>query len=174
MKVTIQNIKFSDSNKEGQAYLDMNSRPQTRVSMLTAEHGKKWLSSFAYQGSEVFSWKAGEVHDVEIKTKGDFINFSLPKEPHQVSNSGLTPKGMMVNQATIQAMNEELITALRRIDLRTGDIIEYLDRIDGKLNIIGKYLGIDAGQIARTPMVDDSTKIGIERANAELNKLPLL
>lgn len=101
MKIHITRVNIAWANKEGQPYLDKNQKPYARVGIQTQEHGKTWLSGFAYQGEKPLNWKSGDEADVEVEQKGDFTNFRLPK----ASSGGWSPK-----------MVEDLFTMLRRIE----------------------------------------------------------
>jgi hypothetical protein len=79
MKVKITNKSVQSANKAGAPYLDNQSRPYSRVGIQTEQHGKRWLSGFAYQGSPILNWKSGDEVEIEIEEKGQYLNFKLPK-----------------------------------------------------------------------------------------------
>ena len=45
-----------------------------KLSIQTAEHGDKWLSTFKVQGTD--SWNEGDTVSIDVQEKGDFINFN--------------------------------------------------------------------------------------------------
>jgi len=79
MKVKLTNIRVSHANKDGQPYLDKLSRPYNRVGIQTEQHGKTWLSGFAYQDNPMLKWHVGEEVEINVEQKGQYTNFSLPK-----------------------------------------------------------------------------------------------
>ena len=90
MKVTITSISRKNVNKDGQPYLDRNGRPYWLISIQTQEHGKQYLSGFGYEGEPQMAWKGGDVVDIEIQTKGKYVNFRVPKtqaQPVQTSQA---------------------------------------------------------------------------------------
>ena len=79
MKLKITKIWFNNTNKDGQPYLDKDSRPYTRVVIKTDQHGEKKLSGFAYSGDEMMRWREGQEVDIDVSQKGEYLNFRLPK-----------------------------------------------------------------------------------------------
>lgn len=71
MKVTLTAVNRKDrvSTKTG--------KPFVSVGIKTNEHGEKWLSGFGNAGNA--SWKVGDVVDIDIEQKGEYLNFNTPK-----------------------------------------------------------------------------------------------
>lgn len=53
-------------------------KPQ--IAIKTEQHGEKWLSSFKTKGTE--NWKEGDVVEIAIEKKGEFLNFTLTENPN--------------------------------------------------------------------------------------------
>ena len=49
----------------------------TSVGIMTDQHGSKWLSGFA--NTENADWDIGQTVEIEVETKGDYLNFKIPK-----------------------------------------------------------------------------------------------
>jgi hypothetical protein len=76
-KLTIQKIARFDTNKEGDTLTTKDGRPYTRVILNTKEYPSDKISGF---GSPVTdAWKEGDVVEVIIEEKGEYVNFKLPK-----------------------------------------------------------------------------------------------
>lgn len=99
MQIIIKGIKGSTADKNGQPYLDNQSRAKTRVTIVTdgLPNGKKEMSTFAYQDSPVMKWAMGETHEVDISVTpdGKYVNFfpanNAVARPAQMQNSA--PQG---------------------------------------------------------------------------------
>ena len=76
-KLTITKVYRTDKNKKGEPYLTQDGRSYTRLSIQTKEHGQKWLSGFGNDKNS--GWKMGDIVEVIVEQKGDFLNFSMPK-----------------------------------------------------------------------------------------------
>lgn len=53
-----------------------SGKPFISLGLKTQEYGEQWLSGFA--GKENAHWKEGDVVEVIIEKKGEYLNFSLP------------------------------------------------------------------------------------------------
>ena len=71
MKVKLEKIYLKErmSAKTGKPFISM--------SIKTSEHGDKWLSGF--KGAENAHWNEGDVVDIIVEQKGEYLNFSVPK-----------------------------------------------------------------------------------------------
>lgn len=76
----------------------------TSLGLQVQEYGDKWLSGF--DGPLTQNWKEGDTVEIEVETKGDYLNFKLPK----IS----PPKNL--DLAKIEAMLSEALTRLGRIE----------------------------------------------------------
>lgn len=82
MKLTL--TKIVDRNKvsaKGKAYVSR--------SILCNEYGDRWLSGFA--GEDNASWKEGDTVEADVATKGEYLNFSVPKATHKTVATGFQP-----------------------------------------------------------------------------------
>lgn len=78
MKVTITSIFKKER-------ISQAGKPFTSMSIKTQEHGDKWLGGFLSEGNK--DWVVGDTVDIEISTKGDYLNYSLPKSENKPSQS---------------------------------------------------------------------------------------
>lgn len=69
-----------------------SGKPFVSVGIKTEQHGDKWLSGFA--SSENADWGEGHTVQIEVEQKGDFLNFTSPKEEERdrspAANNGAT------------------------------------------------------------------------------------
>lgn len=52
-------------------------KPFTSVGIRCNEYGERWLSGFANKDNA--GWKVGDTVEVDVETKGEYLNFSVPK-----------------------------------------------------------------------------------------------
>ena len=71
MQVTITAIKRTDrvGKLSGKAFVG--------VGLKCDKYGEQWLSGFG--GPENADWKAGDTVEIEVETKGKYLNFKTPK-----------------------------------------------------------------------------------------------
>lgn len=108
MKIHITKINVAWTNKEDQAYLDKYHKPYARVGIQTQEHGKTWLSGFAYTGEKPLEWKVGDEVEVDVESKGQYTNFRIPKKN---AVGAWTPE-----------LIEKLFTVLQRMELKIENL----------------------------------------------------
>jgi len=81
------------------------------------EYGEKWLSGFGSKDND--SWKEGDVVEVAVEQKGQYLNFTTPAKP-RVTNSA----------------NEDVIRKLTALSFDVGEtklmVSEVLDLLKGK------------------------------------------
>lgn len=72
MQVTITktNRKERVSNKTGKTFISLG--------LMTDKHGERWLSGFENETTK--DWKVGDVVDIEIQTKGEYLNFTTARK----------------------------------------------------------------------------------------------
>lgn len=63
-----------------------------KVSILTEQHGEKWLSTFKVKGTE--SWEEGMEVQVNVQESGDFLNFT----PVGVAGGATAPSSDLVKR----------------------------------------------------------------------------
>lgn len=101
------------TNKEGQPYLDRQQRPYSRVSIQTEQHGKRWLSGFAYQDSPFLGWRIGDEVEIEIEEKGQYLNFWLPKP----ASGGALPLNFTTRFSAIEQKVNEIHQMLSSVSI---------------------------------------------------------
>ena len=80
-KITIEKVFTSSASKEGKPFLDrFTQQPQIKVSLLTKEYGKTYLSNFVKTGDPSLAWKQGDVVDVLVEEKNGYTNWRHPKQ----------------------------------------------------------------------------------------------
>ena len=77
-KITITKVYRSNKDKKGILLTTSDGREYTRLALKTKEHGDSWVSGFGNDKNA--SWKEGDIVEVVIEKKGQYINFSVPKE----------------------------------------------------------------------------------------------
>jgi hypothetical protein len=75
----INKIFFSDTNKEGQPYIDKTGKHYKRASIMF-QGQSKYASALVYEGSKIINWKEGDEVDVELEQNGDFLNVKVPSK----------------------------------------------------------------------------------------------
>ena len=126
MEVTLTKIfdKNKTSERTGKAYVSR--------SIKTNEHGDKWISGF--KGKENEGWREGDTVEVEIETKGEYLNFSVPKGGTTRSN---TPGAGDLNRVEAkldlilagQRTLGEVLTGMRGV---MSDILSKVDPVGDK------------------------------------------
>lgn len=108
MKVTIVavNRKERMSNRTG--------KPFTSLGIRTQEHGEKWLSGFGNKDNS--TWKNGDVVEIDIEQKGEYLNFTVPKK------ADMGPAAN--NAATAEIKNILTIGVITRLD----KILSWIER----------------------------------------------
>lgn len=113
MKVTITSIFKKER-------ISQAGKPFTSMSIKTQEHGDKWLGGFLSEGNK--DWVVGDTVDIEISTKGDYLNYSLPKSENRPS----------------QSQSPESIARLTNL-IEFGTIGR-LDKLEAKIDVIYKHV----------------------------------
>ena len=92
------------------------NKPFTSLGLKTREHGEKWLSGFGNASNA--GWKVGDTVDIEVEQKGDFLNFSTPKnangteKPRSMSETGETARLANVISIKLLPVLERIAVAL--------------------------------------------------------------
>jgi hypothetical protein len=97
VKLVAMNRKERVSAKTG--------RPFTSLGIKTEEHQERWLSGF--ENDITKNWKIGDVVEIELTTKGDYLNFSTPKADRGPA---------ALNGATSELKNILMLQILPRLD----------------------------------------------------------
>ena len=77
-KLTLTQVYRTDKDKKGALLVTKDGRNYTRLGVKAKEHGDKWLSGFG--NSKNSGWKEGDQVEVIVEQKGEYLNFSMPKE----------------------------------------------------------------------------------------------
>lgn len=75
---TITKIYRSFNDKEGKELKTKDGRPYERVAIKTIEMGDKYISGFGNPDNT--NWKVGDTVELLVEQKGEYLNFSKPKE----------------------------------------------------------------------------------------------
>lgn len=68
-KVTIEKIFTKERTSNA-------GKPFTSLSIITKEHGDKWIGGFKNKQTE--KWKEGDVVEIKITQNGEYLNFEVP------------------------------------------------------------------------------------------------
>lgn len=100
-----------------------SGKPYTSLSIKAKEYGDKWLSGF--DSNETKNWNIGDVVEVEVVQKGEYLNFTVPKKEKTAPSSlvGLDQVIIMLTR-----MEERQIRILNKID--ESDHMPNFDRAD--------------------------------------------
>ena len=75
MIVKIMKLSRSDKvSSKGNAY--------TSVGLLTTQYPNKWINGFGNKENAI--WKAGDEVEIEVITKGQYLNFEMPKKESEI------------------------------------------------------------------------------------------
>lgn len=77
-KLTINKIYRNTTDREGNELKNRDGRPYTRVVLQTKEYPSDKISGFGTPENE--AWKEGDVVEVLIEEKGNYVNFKMPKK----------------------------------------------------------------------------------------------
>jgi hypothetical protein len=114
MQIKILDIKRTNRTSKA-------GRPFVSLSLKTEQYGDRWVSGFG--GPENEKWAIGDTVEVEIETKGDFLNFKTIKmNPVQGDTSRVMNFLEYKVMAALQFMQED-IKAIRKELLKEG--VEY-------------------------------------------------
>lgn len=119
MQVTITRI--SDKERVSQR----TGKPFTSRSIQTNEHGSAWLSGFA--GKDNAGWKVGDTVEVEVETKGEYLNFTVPKGSFQ--KGGTAPD---INR--LERKVDAVMTEVQMIRGVLGEILQKVAPITSEPN----------------------------------------
>jgi hypothetical protein len=79
-KLTITKVYKNNKDKQGNLFKFSSGEPYTKLAILTQEYGdKKWISGFLSEGNK--DWKDGDVVEVIVEEKGEWLNFKIPESP---------------------------------------------------------------------------------------------
>lgn len=96
-------------------------KPYTSVSITTEEHGGRKISGFGNKDNE--SWKAGDTVEIEIESKGEYLNFSTPK-----STFSKTPGAP--DLLRLERKIDAVLTEIQMSRTVLGDILSKVDKVD--------------------------------------------
>lgn len=126
MQITITALKDTERTSA------RTGKPFTSRGIQCNEYPGKWLSGFAGKDNE--GWKVGDTVDIEVETKGEYLNFKTPKSTHQTAATGFKPTGDLLRVETkldsILAGQKTLGGILTDIRGVMGDILSKIDKVD--------------------------------------------
>ena len=76
--LTITKVYRSNKDKKGNLLTTSDGREYTRLAIKTREYGDRYVSGFGNDKNA--SWKVGDTVEVVVEQKGEYLNFSMPKE----------------------------------------------------------------------------------------------
>lgn len=78
-KITLTQVYTSSKDKSGNPLKFSSGEPYSKVAVKAQEYGDRWLSGFLSEGNS--KWKIGDVVEVEIEEKGEWLNYKIPESP---------------------------------------------------------------------------------------------
>lgn len=78
-KITLTQVYTSSKDKSGNPLKFSSGEPYSKVAVKAQEYGDRWISGFLSEGNS--KWKIGDVVEVEVEEKGDFLNYKIPESP---------------------------------------------------------------------------------------------
>lgn len=75
-KITLTAVYINTTNKDGSPLMTNTGKPYSKMNLKAKEYGDRYISGFANQSNE--KWKAGDVVEVIIEQKGEYLNFKNP------------------------------------------------------------------------------------------------
>jgi len=76
--LTITKVYRSNKDKKGNLLISQNGNEYTRLAIKTKEYGDRYVSGFGNDKNA--GWKVGDIVEVIVEEKGEYLNFSMPKE----------------------------------------------------------------------------------------------
>lgn len=77
-KLTLTFVGRYTTKKDGTPLVGKTGKPYTSLRIKCNEYGDKYLSGF--DGAATQGWKEGDVVEVEVEQKGEYLNFSVPRK----------------------------------------------------------------------------------------------
>lgn len=109
--VTLTAVYHNDKDRDGKPYVAQKTgKPYTKCNIKVAEYGDKYLSGFGNAVTK--TWNVGDTVEIEIETRGEYLNFSVPKKE---TGGGLSDQD-----------RETLMRLEKKIDSINWHIIEFL------------------------------------------------
>jgi len=118
MKVTLTAINKKEriSTKTGKPFISLGIK--------TEQFGDKWLSGFENEQNQ--NWQKGDEVEIETQTKGEYLNFTVPKNTSAATRAQTDPTNAQPSQAEIKnIINFDVIKRLDRLQASI-DQFEYL------------------------------------------------
>ena len=114
MEVTITQIsrKEKTSTKTG--------RPFTSVGIRTKEHGERWLSGFGNKDNA--AWKAGDVIQIDVVEKGEYLNFTMPTVIKNSPNDAIVARLENFVTHKLEPLVVKLEAAIDRVEALGGEL----------------------------------------------------
>jgi hypothetical protein len=113
MKLTLTYVGRFTQKKDGTPLVTTAGRPYTSLRLKANEYGDKYISGF--DNPQIAGWKIGDVVEADVETKGEYLNFSVPK-PKQVSAPDINRVEVKLDRvlAETQTING-ILTDMRRV-----------------------------------------------------------
>lgn len=120
MQVTITALKDTERTSS------RTGKPFTSRGIKVEEYGEKWLSGFAGKDNE--SWKIGDTVEIEVETKGEYLNFKTPKS---FQKGGTAPDANRVEIKVDKILQLLTTVAQEQTSIKSvmGDILSKVDKV---------------------------------------------
>lgn len=94
-----------------------SGKPFVSVALKAQEYGDRTISGFGNKENE--HWVVGDIVEVEVETKGEYLNFTMPKGSFQKAGAGFTPSGDLLR---VERKLDDILTKYGVIQGFMGDI----------------------------------------------------
>lgn len=113
MKVTINKVMRYTEDKNGNPLKTKDGKPYTSLRMQVAEYPDKWMSGF--DGKSTASWKEGDVVEVFVEQKGEYLNFKVPN-----ATSAATEKIGNLEER-VAALEKVVFSSVKEVEQKTPE-----------------------------------------------------
>lgn len=114
-KVTLSFVGRYTTDKNNNPLVSKKTgKPYTSLRIKTNEHGDKYLSGF--DSAETKEWKVGDVVEVEVEQKGEYLNFSVPKANHRPAGGGMSEEQFALLMREVRAINTNVLRVWAEVD----------------------------------------------------------
>jgi hypothetical protein len=115
-KLTLTYVgRFAKTSKAG--------KPYTSLSLKANEYGDRYISGFG--SKENADWKEGDTVEVDIETKGDYLNFATPKATFAKTGASFQPQP---DQLRVERKLDAILTELQTMKPVLSDILSRVDK----------------------------------------------
>lgn len=148
MEVTLTAVKRTDRVAKA------SGKPFVSVGIKCNKYGDQWLSGFG--GPENENWGAGDVVEIEVETKGEYLNFKQPKGAARSSpNAPQAPQGD---------------GSARVVNFLEFKVMPALEAVYGRLGLIAKAQGIkiDEDKLSYPEMDASNDSSGLDEPRQDI------